>query len=295
MKTVFIVNPVSGRKGRGPERYRAVQAFARRRCPSASVWDTEYVGHATRLAERALEEGYEKIVCVGGDGTINEVARSLVGGETVFGLVPMGSGNGLARHLGLPLRFEEALECAAQDHQSLIDTGEANGVAFFNVMGIGFDAEVGRRFNEQKGRGFQTYLNEGWKAFRSYRAHDYELQVNGRSYPLHAYMIALANSSQYGNDAYVAAGASVRDGKLDLVAIQTPGFFGMALLCLRMFQGKLEGSSKVKAFRAERFRLRTGRPGFFHADGEIVECGSELDIVCRPLSLRVAAADLKGR
>ncbi len=284
---LFIINPNSGKRGRGPVRKERIDAFIQEKGLNARSVLTERVGHASELARRAVENGVGRIVSVGGDGTMNEIAKVLVGTKVPFGLVPMGSGNGLARHLKMPLRFEEALEVAISGRILAIDSGEADGHPFFNVMGIGLDAEIGKRFNESKGRGFSTYLKEGLKVLLTYRSSTYMVKLGENESPFKAYIIAVANSSQYGSNAYIAPDASLEDGKLNLVAIQPPGFCGAIFLFWRIFSKAIYGSGKVTTFCSEEIRIRLSEPGFFHADGEIFDCGTEIGIVARPRSLRM--------
>ncbi|MEM9157543.1 MAG: diacylglycerol kinase family protein [Verrucomicrobiota bacterium] len=287
MKTYFILNPISGKKQKGEKRREMLEMYLSKTKREASIWETEYAGHATKLTKKALDEGADRVVSVGGDGTINEVAKAMVGSGVPFGLVPMGSGNGLARHLGIPLGFEKALDNIFEGEAQAIDSGEANGVAFFNVMGIGFDAEIGKRFNETHARGFASYWKVGTDTIKTYEPSEYELEVNGEEHELEAYIIAVANSSQYGSNAYVAPDASVRDGKLNLVAIKKPSFTAIFTLLYRFFTRTLYKGKRVKAFCSDRFRLKLKEKSFFHADGEIYECSGSLDIVVRPNSLRV--------
>ena len=285
----FIVNPISGRKGRIKNRVERVQDFVARHGLQAEVTATRCAGHATELARAAIESGVDRIVCVGGDGTINEVGRVLVGSGVAFALVPMGSGNGLARHLGIPLEFEKALAFSISDNVRLVDTGEANGRPFFNVMGVGFDAEIGRRFNQTKTRGFWSYLREGWLAFQSYRAMACEIEAEGLSRKVNAYVLAVANSSQYGSNAFIAPDASLTDGKLNLVAIAPPGFTSLFVLTWRMFSKKLYQSPRVTPICSAFFRLKLPSSSFYHVDGEIFETGPELVVRALPGSLKLIA------
>ena len=285
---VFIINPISGKRNKGSIRKEIVDAFIKERGLKARSVLTEEAKHATDIARQGLKEGAARIVSVGGDGTMNEIAKDMVGTDVPFGLVPMGSGNGLARHLQLPLRFKDALEVAIGDQVIGIDTGEVNGYPFFNVVGFGLDAEIGRRFNEAKGRGFITYLKEGLKMIVSSRSSKYRLTLDDGCVSIDALVLAIANSSQYGSNAYIAPDASLKDGKLNVVAIQSPGFLGTIGLFWRIFSKSIYGSRKVKAFCSERINIRLSKPGYFHADGEIFECGEEIAIVSRPKSLLMA-------
>lgn len=284
---VFIINPNSGKRNKGPIRREKVEAFIRVKKLNASAIETNHAGHATEIAKRAIASGVRRIVSVGGDGTMNEIAKVLIGSDVSLGLIPMGSGNGLARHLNIPLDIDHALEVAICGQVTKIDTGEANGSPFFNVMGIGLDAEIGNRFNDSKGRGFLKYLREGWSTLFYYRSARYELVRKQSTEAVDAYLIAIANSCQYGNNAYIAPDASVEDGKLNFVIIQYPGFFGALVLIWRMFGKTLYKSDKVEAFCEESITLRLSQPSFFHVDGEILECKEKIEIATRPQSLGI--------
>ncbi|MDQ8203151.1 diacylglycerol kinase family lipid kinase [Pelagicoccus sp. SDUM812003] len=285
----IIINPISGKREKGVVRRERVEAFLASHGLEADVWETQYAGHAPELTKAAIAEGAKRVVAVGGDGTINEVGRVVVGTGCEFGLVPMGSGNGLARHLGLPLNFHKALHLAALGASIRVDTGEANGHPFFNVMGIGFDAEVGRRFNETQARGFVSYMKEGLRAFRDYRSSRCDIASGGQLQSLRAYIVAVANSSQYGSNAFIAPDASLTDGKLNLVAITDPNFISFFVLIWRMFRKKLYLSPRVTPICSDNFVLTMPEAGFFHVDGEIFECRGEMTIKACPKSLSIVA------
>lgn len=287
MKIVFIINPISGKKAKGRFRLDKVNAFIASRQLDGVAWETERAGHATELANRALEQNVERVICVGGDGTINEVAKELINRDVSFGFVPMGSGNGLARHLNVPLDFDDALENSIDGKIIKMDTGRANGEPFFNVMGLGLDAEIGRRFNETKARGFISYLRLGFETIASYRSGRYSINGDGRSENLVAKVIAVANSSQYGSDAFIAPGASVCDGKLNLVVIGKPTILGVVDIFRRLFMKSIYGSKWVTTVVSDSFIIELPKPGFFHVDGEIFECGERLSIEALPESLQI--------
>lgn len=293
MKIVFIINPISGKKAKGGKRREGVDAFVRSRGLDAEIWETTHAGHAVQLVEKALALKADRVVCVGGDGTVNEVAKGLINRDISFAFVPMGSGNGLARHLNIPLHFEQALANSIDGEILEMDTGSVNGEAFFNVMGLGLDAEIGKRFNETKARGFISYLSEGFKTIASYRSSMYSICGAGKTAELTAKVIAVANSSQYGSDAYIAPGASVRDGKLNLVAIGKPTLIGVLDLFRRLFGKSIHGSKWVTTIEADRFSIGLNGPSFFHVDGEIFECGDTLTIEALPRSLKILVPSVK--
>jgi YegS/Rv2252/BmrU family lipid kinase len=287
----FIFNPCSGKR-RNARLLPIVRSLIASRSLDADLVTTEGPGHATELAGEAVAGGCARVVAVGGDGTVNEVAQALVNSNTTLALVPCGSGNGLARHLGLPGLPEKALELAADPGASLasMDTGSVNGHPFFNAMGLGLDAEVSRRFNGIKRRGLPAYAKTALEVFFQRRTERCVITFDDRSQALEAMLIAVANSDQYGNGAFVAPGARVDDGLLDLVAVQPVGIFGAAALGFRLFSGSFDRSSRVHHIRGEQFII--GRPfaGTVHTDGEIHETGAILKISVHPHSLSIVVS-----
>ena len=228
-KTRFILNPCSGRVQRHPGLAPAIRAFIARHGLDADLVFTERRGQATDLARAAVADGCEQVVAVGGDGTMNEVAQALVGASATLALVPCGSGNGLALHLGVPAQPRRALALLVDPSARVvnIDTGTANGHPFFNAMGVCFDAEISRQFNRLARRGMVAYLRTGLAAFAHYRGEPVAFcDANGRRETMNAFLVVVANSDQYGNHARMAPGARVDDGLLDLVVVPTPGVVG---------------------------------------------------------------------
>lgn len=288
LRTVFIHNPVSGKASiRGGRRDRIARFIADHRL-NATLALTAHRGHATVLAREAVAEGVGLIVSVGGDGTMNEVAAGLVGSAALYGMIPTGSGNGLARDLGLPLDFGRALDVLLGGAVRTIDTGEAAGHPFFNVMGLGFDAEIGRRFNESKGRGFFNYIQIGLRAFFTYRKERITVQPEGGvAFSVDAFLASVANSTQYGNNARIAPRARLDDGQLDFVALTTGNLFLALPLVVRLFTRSIHRSRFARGAVAPRFRVTRAAPGPIHTDGEIHDCPAEFDVIVRSQSLRV--------
>lgn len=286
-RLVFIINPISGKKLKGGERRRRVEAFLEREGVEATIVESEYAGHACELAQSAIKNGARRLICIGGDGTINEVGRAVVRTDCEFALVPMGSGNGLARHLGIPLNFEAALKLAVSGNAVAIDTGEAGGRPFFNVMGIGFDAEVSRLFNETNARGLISYVRESWKAYRTFRSSTFSVESATDKQSLDVYILAVANSSQYGNNVYIAPDASITDGKLDLVVISNPTFVAFFVIVWRMLRKKIYSSPRVTSICSESFILKSDDGGHYHVDGEVFPRGPEMTVKVCPKSLNI--------
>lgn len=288
MKTRFVVNPCSGRNRRRPWLADAIRDFARRGKLEAEVVVTEGPRHATELARTAAQSGHDVVVAVGGDGTMNEVAQGLVGSRTALALVPCGSGNGLALHLGLPRSLSGALHLVAGGGRlAAIDTGSVNGKPFFNAMGLGFDAEVSRRFNSLVRRGLPAYVRTAASALRARRGERCTITGGGTSCVDDILLVAVANSDQYGNNARIAPGARVDDGMLDLVAVRPVSLFSLATLVPRLFLGTLPRSPHVFRMRASSFVIERGGPGIVHTDGETHETGARVEVAVHPRSLRV--------
>jgi len=289
MKACFILNPCSGRNVRRPWLAPFIREFIAARRLDATLVTTARPGHATELAGAALADGCDRVIAVGGDGTMNETAQALLASPAALGLVPCGSGNGLARHLRIPTRLRDALALAADPAAgtAAIDTGIVDGRPFFNAMGCGFDAEVSRRFNRLARRGLPAYVRTGLAAFRAHRPEWIVIHGAGHSEALPAFLVAVANSDEYGNGARIAPGARVDDGLLDLVAIRPVGFFSAAPLLARLFLGTLDHSTRMVRLRGARFLIERPAPGLIHTDGETHAAGATVEVQVRPHSLRL--------
>jgi YegS/Rv2252/BmrU family lipid kinase len=302
MKSRFIYNPNSGANRHRPEFPASIRDFIRTRGIDADFAVTEGPGHAAQMAALAARSGCEVVVAVGGDGTVNEVAQGLIGTPTALALVPCGSGNGLALHLGLPRSPLAALRLATGEGARIatIDTGVANGRPFVNAMGLGLDAVVGERFNRLSDRGLSGYLHAAWTAYRGFRPSCVRISGGGFDETLDVLLVAVANSDQYGNHARIAPGARVDDGRLDLVAIRAVGLTAAALLVPRLFLGNLGRSRHVLRLTGPQFVIERPLPAILHTDGETHFSAGRVEVSIRPRSLRllvpaaspVAAANL---
>jgi diacylglycerol kinase (ATP) len=227
-------------------------------------------------------------VAVGGDGTLNEVAQALVHHDAVLGLIPCGSGNGLGRHLGIPGPGRGAFRTLLHGQAREIDTGLANGLPFFNAMGIGFDAEISFRFNQLTRRGLAAYVRTALGTFFSSKSQPFVIR-NGSSLATRAFLITVANSDQYGNDAMIAPGASVDDGSLDLIAIESVDFFNALPLAVRLFTNTIDGSPSVRHLRGGHFVIERTAPGRLHTDGETHDTAADVEVTVLPRSLKIMA------
>ena len=287
MKVRFIFNPRSGHNAKNPFLLERTRAFIEKNRLNASVVPTERPRHATDLARAAIDDGCDLVVAIGGDGTINEVAAGLVHTPAALGLVPCGSGNGLGRHLGVPTPGPEAFQTLLHGKVRSIDTGTVNGIPFFNAMGLGFDAEISARFSQLTRRGFTAYIGTTWRLFFGYRPESYVIRSETSRLETEAFIVAIANSDQYGNNCYIAPGACVDDGQLDLTVITRVGLVSALSLAARLFLGKIDGSARIHRLRGKHFQIERRGPGLIHTDGEIHRIDANLEVQVHPASLRV--------
>ncbi|MBI5381679.1 MAG: diacylglycerol kinase family lipid kinase [Opitutae bacterium] len=289
MKLRFILNPRSGHVRRDPTLADRLRAFIAREHLDADLVFTAVPRHATALARDAVADGCTTVVAVGGDGTVNEIAQALLDTPTALGLVPLGSGNGLARDLGVPLRTADALANLVNGAPRVIDAGVANGQPFFCALGTGFDADVVQRFNQRTRRGLVAYLQTTAAHWWRYRPERYIFHVDGARHETTALLIAVTNAAQYGNNARIAPSARLDDGLLDLVVVPPPTLFSAVPLVWRLFRGTLERDPRVRRFQSAQFIIERTEPGVFHTDGEVHPVTTRLEVSVRPACLRVIA------
>jgi YegS/Rv2252/BmrU family lipid kinase len=287
LKARFIFNPHSGSNRRNPYLRDRALDFIRHERWDASVVSTTHPRHATALAKQAAEEGCELVVAIGGDGTMNEVATALIGTPTIFGLIPCGSGNGLGRHVGIPGPGQGAFRTLAEGEPMVMDTGLINGDPFFCAAGVGFEALIAGRFAVLANRGFTGYLRTGLKAWFGYKPESYLIHHAGGKTRVEALTLAIANSAQYGNNAFIAPGASICDGLLNLTAVPRVNFFNAVPLFWRLFHGSLDRVPSVVMLHGDSFVIERDKPGWVHTDGEPRAEASRLEITVRPKSLRI--------
>ncbi len=289
MRVRFIFNPRSGRPRRNAPILPMLRSFVASRALDADLVCTEGPGHATELARDAVCAGCLRVVAVGGDGTVNEVAQALIHTPAALGLVPCGSGNGLALHLRLPKTIFGALELAAgsSGRTAEIDTGTVNGLPFVNAMGLGLDADVARRFNRLASRGLPAYARTALSAFLGRKTERCFVTHGGRREEVDILLIAVGNSDQYGNNARIAPHARVDDGVLDLVLVRPVGLVAAAFLGARMFLGTIDRSARVRGMQGTRFLIERSAAGLIHTDGETHFAGAVVEVAVRPRSLRI--------
>jgi YegS/Rv2252/BmrU family lipid kinase len=239
---------------------------------------TEYPGHATEMAHQYARMGFDAVVAVGGDGTVNEVARGLRDTQTALGIIPMGSGNGFARHLNIPIRPSRAIEVINHSEPISVDYGLANGKLFVSTCGTGFDALIADHFAGSNKRGFVTYLQNILKDVFSYEPQTYHIVGDGLDVTHKAFLITFANANQWGYEALIAPKASVQDGQMDIMLMSSHAILGSASLALRLFAGSIDGSHFMDTLRAREVTLIREEKGPFHIDGDPVEMDKDIHI-----------------
>lgn len=283
---LLIINPISGtsnKKGLG-------EKVAARLQPAGitveTVW-TKAGGDATNLAREAADRGYDMVISAGGDGTVNETAMALCNTGVAMGIIPCGSGNGLARHLNIPVDIEASLEVIAGGYIETCDNGTVNGRPFFCTFGTGFDATVSHKFAQSKHRGKITYIRNTFSEYVHYKPQEYVIRANGEVITERAFLVAVCNASQYGNNAYIAPHASINDGLLDVTIVHYGNMLSTAMVGIDLMAGTIDKNMLIHTFRAPSLTIERAEAGAVHIDGEPLLMESNLDIRCNEHSLRV--------
>lgn len=284
MKALFIINERSGKRRKldTGELIRNAPAFE-----TSEIVLCGRIEDLDAIIDRAEAEAVDVVFAVGGDGTVHETARRLIHRKPALGVLPTGSGNGFARHVGIPIDPAAALASCSGGRIVTIDTASVNDRHFLGVMGVGFDALVADRFASSSVRGLETYVREGLRAFGEFQGEEYEITANGESIRHHAVVVAIANSGQYGNNARIAPLASLQDGLLDVVIIHQTHLLDAAFLLARLFRGTLHEAAGVTTFQTTELTLKRAAAGPAHLDGEPLTLPETLHVRVVPQSLRL--------
>lgn len=286
-KIFLIINPISGTHPKDKLRRRVVEAL-RQHGFEVTTALTEYSGHASELAREAVKAGYSGVLACGGDGTVNEVASAMINTGVPMGILPSGSGNGLARHLLMPIDAIRAVDIIGRRCIRDCDCGIVNNTPFFCTFGVGFDATVSDRFAEASTRGALTYVKSALQEFASYKPVRYHIDADGEVFDDDAFLVAVCNANQYGNNAYIAPRASITDGKLNLVIVRKIPRFDTVMLGIEMLCGTLAENHGVLMREASSITIERKGGGPAHMDGEpLVDVGDKIVIECRPGALKL--------
>ena len=265
-KALAIINPISGTGSKKSLPELLGRAYSDLPYELFLTY-TKEAGHGYELARRAASEGYDHVIAVGGDGTVNEVARALRHTDTALGILPKGSGNGLARAVGLSMSTDGAIKALVSGRRIAIDCCEVEGIPFFCTCGMGFDAAVSKQFAEA---GTRVTLGEGEETLET-----------------EAFVLVVANASQYGNNAYIAPEADLSDGLLDLVLIRPFSPIEAPIVLGDLMRRRLGGNKYYSAQKTTQVCIERSQPGPVHVDGEPLELGTTLRVSLHHRALQV--------
>lgn len=293
-KAVFVINLISGTSDKAAipgliDQYLDKTKF------EYEIAITQYAGHASEIATKAKDDGVDVVVAVGGDGTVNEVARAIVHSNTALGIIPCGSGNGLARHLLLPLNVRKAIDVINRNEVRQLDYGIINDYPFFCTCGMGFDAFVSMKFAEAGKRGPITYVENVLREGLKYKPETYTIEDDNGTLQYKAFLISCANASQYGNNAYIAPQASMSDGLMDVIIMEPFDVFEAPQISIEMFSKTLDKNSKIKTFRTRHLHIHRNKPGVIHYDGDPVMTGADIDIELKPKGINIIVNTMADR
>ncbi len=285
-KIAFIINPISG-GFRLISIARRIKNNLNHNIFAPTLVESKCKGDARTLAKSFVEEGYKLIVAVGGDGTVNEVAHSLIHTDAALGIIPNGSGNGLARHLNIPVTLQGSLKLIHQRKIQQIDYGVLNDIPFFCTAGVGFDALIGNKFASLSGRGLTNYLKAILKEYFNYKPQLYKIEVNGQIIEKEAFLITIANASQWGNNAFIAPNADLQDGLLDITVVSPFPIYLSPSMGIKLLIKEIGKSGYVEMFKVKDISITRDKPGYVHYDGEPSTMGEVLSAQVKPNGLKV--------
>jgi YegS/Rv2252/BmrU family lipid kinase len=287
-KIIFIVNPISGNhnKNNFPK---LVDNYIDKNKYEYDIVYTERINHATELTMKAIEDGFEYIAAVGGDGTINEVAKCLIGKKQILVIVPLGSGNGLARHLELPFRVERLItEVINNGDVFKIDTATMNGVPFISIAGIGFDALIADYFSKDGNRGFRTYAKLVTEEYHNFKPKEYTLVLDDdKTIVCKPFFVTFANSSQFGYNAEISPKASVQDGLLDVCIFKKPNIIEVPIVATYFITKQIDKSNFIDIYKAKKISVTREIEDVVNIDGEALPMCKDICVEINPLSLNI--------
>lgn len=288
-KLLFIVNPNAGKKISEKLIDIIRKEFPQNIYYQIVVWKDK--DHFQEVLDILHSRDYTDAIAVGGDGTVNQVAKSIVGTNIALGIVPAGSGNGLARTLGLSMNVEEVIKQIAAGKTTKIDYGTVNDIPFFCTSGVGFDAHIGNLFATSKKRGLQSYVKITTRELLKYRSKEYTLHFNDKSITRKAYLITIANAGQYGNDFYIAPQAKINDGKFHIVILKPFNLISAFGILFNVLRGKANESKKIETYTAEKLIIERKWKDTIHFDGEPDFKEEKLEYLCHTQQLNVIVGD----
>lgn len=268
-KILFIIN----RKA-GTDREKRLEHAISRHLPAdryeVSTAFLAYLGHGADLAREAVQNGVHIVVAVGGDGSINEISQGLIGSNTAMAILPLGSGNGLARALKIPLNIDKALQLIVNNKQRAIDVGYANEHLFLSNAGVGFDALIAEQFRHNTKRGLSGYAKLVLKSFNTYDPAEYNIDIDGSSFQAKAFLLTVANGNQFGYEFKLAPKASVFDGQLDLCIMPPVGILSLLPVSIFSLMGNIDNTRYIKHYTGKDITIRSNALQYLQVDGDAV-------------------------
>lgn len=279
-KLLTIINPISG-VGRQRTVEKAMEQYLNHDLFDLEIQYTQYAHHAKEIAYQACRSNnYDAIIAVGGDGSINDVASGITEAHSdiPMGIIPCGSGNGLARHLRIPLSPKKAIEIINDYHQQMIDTIMMNNHTYVSIAGIGFDALVAHKFSTTKTRGLHAYTEVVLSEYPFYKPAKYRLNIDGKEIERKALFISFANSNQFGYNAVVAPSADLSDGLIDICIVEAIPIIHLPIIAHLVLARKFDLSQHVEIIKAKNIKVYNNDYEWVNLDGEAVKMGTEIDI-----------------
>jgi len=276
-KICVIINPVSGTKSKEDVSSKIDKSIDSDKY-DLEIRKTEYAGHATEIASEAVKNKVDYVIAVGGDGTVNEVAKELINTDVILGIIPSGSGNGLARDLNIPLNRTKAIEILNEDNIRKIDYGVANGEIFFCTCGVGFDALVSEKALSQTKRGVLMYAKNMIDIFLNYKPEKYKITCDEGVFEDEAFVITCANASQYGYNAYIAPHADIQDGKMNIAILKPLSAIDVPQAAIQMFSKNIDNNAKLVELITSDAIIEREKEGVMHLDGNAVQAGKNIHV-----------------
>ncbi len=285
-KILFIINPKSG-----IGKYKLLASYIEKALDKDlfdyDILYTKYAGHGTELAQEAVRKSYNIVVVSGGDGTINEIAKALVGSETLLGIIPVGSGNGLAHHLKIPINPIQAIEIINKTKSITIDTANVNNNLFVSIAGVGFDALVAKKFTKVKRRGFLSYFKIIAKEYPKYKPLNYVINIDGKQFARKALFISFANSDQFGYNTTIAPKAKIDDGMIDVCIVKKIPIIELPFLAHLLYWKQIDKSKFIETIKGKKIIIEQEKKSTVNIDGEAVKLEKDLVVKINPLSLKI--------
>lgn len=285
-KVCIIVNPVSGTTTKQDIPQKAQEELTSDRF-DVQIIRTEYQGHGYKLAQQAVSDNIDYVIAVGGDGTVNEIGSALINTDTTLGIIPLGSGNGLARDLSIPTNATKALRTIAEEHIKEIDYGKANGRPFFCTCGVGFDALVAEKAGKATKRGTLMYLKNMLEIFFKQKPKNYEIVCPEGTIREKAFVVTCANASQYGYNAHIAPHADIQDGMLNIAILQPLTILDVPKTTVQLFTRNIDENKKMLELVTKNVLIKREEEGVMHIDGDPINMGREINVEIVPKGLKV--------